>query len=223
MKKLFAALCAITLAAAGLCSCEKKPKPLDQEIIGSWTNDYTGYRFGDNRKVSLEINFSDRGHFTADGNFATVNAEIPKENISYDGTKLEVYTKPVAELGDSKAADLLVEMEKTDFSEGTGYDGTYQITEGTIPRLLGNELNINYQRVYFEGIVEGESFRINIIDCFDYQTEDGMLYISSDLLNYLDENADCVTYKYEIANDLLSMKLQDIPEAETEIYHRKAE
>lgn len=232
MKKFLSTLTAMTFII-GLCSCssetaeeKSKPesristKPLDTEIIGLWMNDYIGYRFGDNRKISLVIDFSERGHFTADGEFYTAGAVIPKENVSYDGTNLKAVNVANILMTSESDSAILVDMERMDEANEASMDGHYSIKGGVVTKVIASELNINAEKVNFEGDIEGEKLTITLVNCMDYETDNGKLDFFSELFNYVDENANSLSYTYQIKDNELTMQLESVENAAAEVYKK---
>ena len=64
--------------------------PIDENIIGSWTNGMSGYRFHDDRKVSLLMDYSGAISFGSDGSLIAGDVTIPAGNVSYDGVNYSV-------------------------------------------------------------------------------------------------------------------------------------
>ena len=233
MKKLLSSFIALSCIVSGLCSCsENSPSdssekisrvstaPLDEALIGTWMNDYNGYRFGENRKISLVVDFSERAHFTADGEFQTASTTISKENVAYDGSMITVTHSAYDENYGCDMTSILLSMARLDEPNSETFDGYYQIYGGVLADTIANELGFVSEDFNFEGKIEGESLIIYMIDCFDYETVDGKLDIFSDLFNYVDENADAISYSYTIDGETLSMKLDSVDNAENETYKK---
>lgn len=232
MKRIISTLIAISFAA-GLCSCsgnsgeqssEKTSRistaPLDPELIGTWMNDFSGYKFGENRKVSLVVDYSESAHFTADGEFQTMNALIPKENVDYDGNRIYVTNTAYSEEYSEDLTSVLIDMVRLDEDNTESFDGHYHILGGIATDVLAQQLGFAPEKFYFEADVEGEKLVIYMTDCFDYETVDGKIDIFSDLLNYKDETADALSYDYTIDNGTLTMTLQGIEDVPSEVYSK---
>lgn len=229
MKKIIASLTAF-LCIAGFCSCaentpsESSPRistaPIDPEIIGTWTNDTSGYEFGENRKVTLIMDFSERGHFTNDGAFQTLNALIPAENVEYDGSRLYCTTSNYSEEYQEEVTSVLIDMERLDEPNMDTFDGEYKIYGGIATDLIARDLGIGTNHLSFEGKIEGEKLYISIIDVFDFETIDGNVDFFSEYLVYADESADCLRYSYTIENDTLTMTYGTDGSTASEIYTR---
>ncbi|MBO5164336.1 MAG: hypothetical protein J6B75_07835 [Ruminococcus sp.] len=234
MKKILSSLIAVSLVM-GLCSCSEKSSsesesssristaPLDAELIGTWMNDLNGYKFGENRKVSLVVDYSENAHFTADGAFQTMNALIPKENVEYDGNRIFVTNTAYSEEYSEDLTSVLIDMVRLDEENTETFDGHYHILGGVATDVLAEQLGFAPEKFYFEADVEGEKLVIYMTDCFDYETIDGKIDIFSDLLNYKDESADALSYEYKIDNDTLTMTLQGVDGVAPEVYQKVEE
>lgn len=232
MKKIISFLIAVSFVT-GLCSCSEKSDskvgenssristaPLDPELIGTWMNDLNGYKFGENRKVSLVVDYSESAHFTPDGAFQTMNALIPKENVDYDGNRIYVTNTAYSEEYSEDLTSVLIDMVRLDENNTETFDGHYHILGGVATDVLANQLGFAPGKLYFEADIEGEKLTIYMVDCFDYEIVDGKIDIFSDLLNYIDESATALSYDYTIDNDTLNMTLQGIENVTTEVYSR---
>lgn len=225
---LTALLCVICLCG---CSDEKNTNnaqssristaPIDPEIIGTWMNDLSGYRFGENRKVSLIIDFSDNAHFTENGEFQTMNGLIPKENMKYDGKKVYVTNTAYSEEYQQDLTSVLIDMERLDEENPDSLDGYYHILGGVATDVLAEQLGIPPEKFHFEGKVEGDKFIIYMVDCFDYETIDGRVDIFSDLLaQYVKGNYEPLTYDYTIEFDTLKMTMRGVEGVSPEVYFK---
>ena len=232
MKKILSSLVAISFIM-GLCSCsDKSPSegnlsssristaPLDPELIGTWMNDLNGYKFGENRKVSLVVDYSESAHFTSDGEFQTMNALIPKENLDYDGNRIYVTNTAYSEEYGEDLTSVLIDMVRLDEDNTESFDGHYHILGGVATDVLAAQLGFAPENFYFEADVEGEKLVIYMTDCFDYEIVDGKIDIFSDLLNYTDKTANALSYDYTIENDTLTMTLQGFENITPEVYNK---
>lgn len=213
MKKFLCVLISAFCLTGCLCSCSDEKEssesssiristaPLDEKLLGDWYNGTAGYRFGDNRKIGLIYNFSDRGHFTADGALQTANALIPKENVSYDGKKIyatnDAYNEEVGQV----LTSVLIDMDRVDGENPDTLDGEYTINGGIIVDVLTKELGISAENLLFEGIVDGETLIITIVDAFDYEIVDGKIEIFSNIIQGIPD----MDYTYAIDGDTLTM------------------
>lgn len=226
---------AALLCTVGLCSCSDRKSdessqgspsprvstaPLDKELLGTWMNDYTGYRFGENRKVSLIVDFSENAHFTADGEFQTMNALIPKENIDYDGKRIYITNTAYSEEYSEDLTSVLIDMERLDGENPDSFDGYYHIYGGVATDVLAQQLGFAPQYLNFEAEIDGEKLTIYMIDCFDYEISDGKLDIFSDLLVYASPDDNALSYDYNIELDKLTMTFDGFDEVSTEVYYR---
>ncbi len=236
MKKILMSL-AVCLSVFCLCSCSEKKSEnpdnsssrvstaeIDSEIIGTWMNQVSGYRFGENRKVSLIIDFSENAHFTPEGEFQTMNALITKENISYDGSKVYITNTVYSEEYQEDVTSVLIDMERLDEPNPDSIDGYYHILGGVATDVLAEQLGIPPEKFYFEGKVEGEKFIIYMVDCFDYETIDGKIDMFGDLIStYIKGDSEPMSYDYTIEYDSLNMTLNDVESAPVEVYYKVEE
>ena len=233
MKRILSSLTALSFTIC-LCSCTENTTPessssrvskapIDEEILGTWMNDLSGYRFGDNRKVSLIIDFSQNAHFTENGEFQTMNALIPKENISYDGKKVYITNTAYSEEYQQDLTSVLIDMDRLDEPNPDSIDGRYHIY-GVATDVLAEQLGIPPEKFDFEGVVDGEKFTIYMIDCFDYETIDGTVDIFGELVaTYLTGSSEPMSYDYTIEYDALSMTINNIENAPIEVYFKTKE
>ena len=227
MRKILSTIVAFACIIC-LCSCESKQEetgprvstaPIDPEIVGTWMNDFSGYRFGENRKVSLIIDFSKNAHFTENGEFQTMNALIPKEQIKYDGSKIYITNTVYSEEEQMDVTSVLIDMERLDEPNPDSMDGYYHILGGVATDVLAEQLGIPPEHFNFEGKIDGDNFTIYMIDCFDYETFDEKIDIFSDLLAYyVKGDSEALSYDYTIENDTLTMTLTDVENVAPEVY-----
>ncbi len=235
MKRILATVTAL-MCIISLCSCSGdkttdsntnsrvSTAPIDPEIIGTWMNELSGYRFGENRKVSLIIDFSENAHFTENGQMQTMNALIPKENMDYDGKRVYVTNTAYNEDYQEDVTSVLIDMERLDEPNPDSLDGHYHILGGVTTDVLAEQLGIPPEKFYFEGKVEGEKFIIYRVDCFDYETVDGKIDMFGDLIStYIKGDSEPMSYDYTIEYDSLSMTLNDVENAPVEIYYKVTE
>lgn len=237
MKKFLSIIAALFCISGSLCSCNQaepitsepvtpgSPKrvstlPIDENILGTWMNDQDGYEFGDDRKMSLIINFSDRGHFTSDGAFQTLGGLVSKDNVNYDGSRLYVTETFYEEDFSEDVASILIDMERTDGEDPDSINGEYKVFGGIIAELIAEELGIDTPQLNFKAKVEDETLLIIVDDCFDYETRAGKVDIFSDNLIYVDESANSLTYSYEINGDTLTMTFEGVENSEPETYKK---
>ncbi len=228
MKKFLSVLVAVFCLAGCLCSCSDEKEssesssmristaPLDEKLLGEWYNGTAGYRFGENRKISLIYNFSDRGHFTADGALQTANALIPKENVSYDGKKIYATNDAYNEEAGQVLTSVLIDMDRVDGENPDTFDGEYIINGGIIVDVLTKELGIGAENLSFEGIIDGETLIITIADAFDYEIVDGKIEIFSNII----QGMSAMDYTYSIDGDTLTMNSTSMENMPAEVYTR---
>lgn len=235
MKRILATVTAF-LCIISLCSCSGdkttdnntnsrvSTAPIDPEIIGTWMNELSGYRFGENRKVSLIIDFSENAHFTENGQMQTMNALIPKENMDYDGKRVYVTNTAYNEDYQEDVTSVLIDMERLDEPNPDSLDGYYHIYGGVATDVLAEQLGIPPEKFDFEGKVEGDKFIIYMVDCFDYETVDGKVDMFGELIAaYIKGNYEAMSYDYTIEYDSLKMTMNDIEGAAPEVYFKADE
>lgn len=228
MKKFLSVLVSVCCLAGCLCSCSDSKEssesssmrvstaPLDEKLLGDWYNGTTGYRFGENRKISLIYNFSDSGHFTADGALQTANALIPKENVSYDGKKIYVTNDAYNEEVGQVLTSVLIDMDRVDGENPDTLDGEYIINGGIVVDVLTKQLGIGAENLSFEGIIDGETLIITIVNAFDYEIVDEKIEIFSNILQGLTD----MSYTYTIDGDTLTMNYTNMENMPAEVYTR---
>lgn len=235
MKRILATVTAF-MCIISLCSCSDdkttdsntnsrvSTAPIDPEIIGTWMNELSGYRFGENRKVSLIIDFSENAHFTENGQMQTMNALIPKENMDYDGKRVYVTNTAYNEDYQEDVTSVLIDMERLDEPNPDSLDGYYHIYGGVATDVLAEQLGIPPEKFDFEGKVEGDKFIIYMVDCFDYETVDGKVDMFGELIAaYIKGNYEAMSYDYTIEYDSLKMTMNDIEGAAPEVYFKADE
>lgn len=235
MKRILATVTAF-MCSISLCSCSDdkttdnntnsrvSTAPIDPEIIGTWMNELSGYRFGENRKVSLIIDFSENAHFTENGQMQTMNALIPKENMDYDGKRVFVTNTAYNEDYQEDVTSVLIDMERLDEPNPDSLDGYYHIYGGVATDVLAEQLGIPPEKFDFEGKVEGDKFIIYMVDCFDYETVDGKVDMFGELIAaYIKGNYEAMSYDYTIEYDSLKMTMNDIEGAAPEVYFKADE
>lgn len=236
MKRILSSLTALSCIIC-LCSCQGgtsdspdtpssrvSTAPIDPEIIGTWMNELSGYRFGENRKVSLIIDFSENAHFTENGEFQTMNALIPKDQMKYDGERVYITNTVYSEEYQEDVTSVLIDMERLDEPNPDSLDGYYHIYGGVATDVLAEQLGIPPEKFNFEGEVEGDKFTIYMVDCFDYETIDGKVDMFGELVaTYLTGNNEAMSYDYTIEFDKLSMSINNVENAAAEVYFKTKE
>lgn len=227
MKKIFAYLTTAALVCC-LSGCGNKQNttervstaPIDEQIIGTWMNEYVGYRFQDDRNVSLIKNCSDYAHF--DGSslvYDYFNLTIDSENIEDNGTDVRVfypYTDP--DTGEASETDILL-MSRTEQSN-SGFDGTYRITGGAIGDDLASILGATPNEFDMVAEVSGKEFTVTFNNFSQYETVDGKIDMFGDNILVPGENNDYVRYAYTIEGDTLTMTFSGDQTSEPEVYTR---
>lgn len=214
MKKMIAALLACTCIIPCFCSCaaETAPEsessskmsristaPLDTEIIGTWFADKSGYRFQEDRKVSLIMDVSDSVHFTKNGAFMQ-NVELVDGDVSINGDKISI-SHEYDEF--DEVLDIMT-LERISGKSGET-DGTYKIISGSYIKLIAGQLGMLPEEVTLEAAVEGEKFTVTVVDYCDYEASKGTLEMFSVNMEYIDQNATSVKYTYKVDGDKLSL------------------
>ncbi|MCM1132582.1 MAG: hypothetical protein NC340_03830 [Ruminococcus flavefaciens] len=198
---------------------------IDPEIIGSWKNDYNGYIFDADHKVSLIMDFSAMGnYFTSDGDFQMAGGIMTKdENITYDGTNLIIDREYIDEDDNLPYYQILLSMTRTDEANPDSYDGTYVISTGACIITIANMVGMTFEEMdnfTIEAEVKGDSFIITVKDYCDYETNSGTLELFSQYMNYNDESATSVPYSYKIEGDTLTLDFTAEDEVLSEVYQR---
>lgn len=229
MKKIFtcfitaAAICCLSGCGNNGTDNQKTPDrvssaPIDEKIIGTWMNEYVGYRFQEDRNVSLIKNCSDYAHF--DGSslvYDYFNITIGSENIEDNGTDVRVfypYTDP--DTGESSEMDILL-MSRTELSN-SGFDGTYRITGGAIGEDLASILGATPNEFDMIADVSGKEFTVTFNNFSQYETVDGKLDMFGDNILVPGEGNDYIRYAYTIEGDTLTMTFDGDQTSEPEVY-----
>lgn len=198
--------------------------PIDTEIIGKWWNGANGYIFGEDRKVSLVMDFSAMDiHFTSDGQFNKAGEIIGKDDISYDGKNLMVQYK------NGNDVNIIVNMQRSDAENPDSFDGSYTIYDGVLMQYLAENVGINLfdikkdDDIEFLAEVDGENLILTVENYCDYETIDNSIEMFSKYMSYVDESADAVKYTYEIKDDTLTMTFLVDGSEYDEVYERVEE
>ncbi len=202
----------------------KSTAPIDTEIIGKWWNGTNGYIFGEDRKVSLVIDFSSMDiNFTSDGQFNKAGEIIGKDDISYDGKNLIVQYKSEDDV------NVIINMQRNDAENPDSFDGSYTMYDGVLMQYLAENVGINLydiekgDDIEFLAEVDGESLILTVENYCDYETIGNSLEMFSKYLSYVDESADAVKYTYEIKDDTLTMTFLVDGSEYDEVYERVEE
>lgn len=181
--------------------------PLDTAVVGKWWNGTNGYIFGDNRKVSLVMDFSSMNiNFTEDGQFNKAGYIIDKDNITYDGKNLVVY------YDNGEDVSIVVNLERRDEENPDSFDGYYSLYGGLVTEYIIQSVGlsidnlINDESITLSAEVDGESFIVTLENFCEYETLNGSsLEMFSKYMSYMDSNADCVKYDYKVEGDTLTL------------------
>lgn len=225
MKKIFAYLttAALVCCLSGCGNNQNSPErvstaPIDEQIIGTWMNEYVGYRFQSDRNVSLIKNCSDYAHF--DGSslvYDYFNVTINSENIEDNGTDVRVfYPYTDQDTGEASEMDILL-MSRTEQS-GSGFDGTYRITGGAIGDDLASILGATPNEFDMVAEISGKEFTVTFNNFSRYETVDGKIDMFGDNILVPGEGGNYVRYAYTIEGDTLTMTFDSDQASEPEIY-----
>ncbi|MBR2284193.1 MAG: hypothetical protein IJ874_07225 [Ruminococcus sp.] len=218
MKRITAA--AALLLAVSLSSCSSTAEsestssqrakrisssPLDENLIGTWMDENHGYRFQDDRKVSLIADMSDTLHFS--GNSVYFVSELDSvTDIEYDGTTLSImfrYTDEVAQeygISDNSSFEL-VTLERRDDPDPDSFDGEYSFTGGAYFENIAYTFGLEAEAMTASAVIDGESFIVTVEDYSDYEILGNFIEMFSEELEYVDETATAVRYTYSISDD----------------------
>lgn len=189
--------------------------PLNEELIGCWFGEATGYRFQEDRKVSLIMDFSSILHFTEDGSLVSDENKIPAEEIEIqDGNITAEYTDETT--GESA---VIVDMELIRSSENSDrpLDGIYNLSGGSCRSMIAQSLSMEEQYIDIKVEIDGEKFNVTVSDYCDYETNGDLLELFSPHMNYVDPNATSVKYNFKIEDDVLTLTYES---GETEVLER---
>lgn len=217
MKK-FAIAITVCVFAALAAGCSREPavkedpekkvrvssSPIDPEIIGTWENELCIYRFQEDRQVSLPMDFSQSAHFEPDGSFVMDETVVGTDEIEFDGAELTV--RHVYEELEEDNELLLLNMKRKDGeTDKNSYDGVYDVLDGSYLDMISYNMGISKDRIKLEAEIDGDSLFFTVVDYCYYETLGDSLELFSEDMNYVDENANAVKYKYEIDGDSLTL------------------
>ncbi len=187
--------------------------PIDEQIIGIWSNGTSGYEFTSDHDVSLIMDYSSLVKFNADGSVTVNGTVIPKEDVTAEGNtvsivhKYEEFDEPVD----------VMELEKLS-SSGSGFDGEYLFTGGDYKAAVAVSLGVEADSITLKGKVDGDSFILTAEAFCKFETNNGVLELFGEDMNYVDSNATSVKYTYSIDGDELKLTYEDLG---TEVYQRQ--
>ena len=187
--------------------------PIDENIIGSWTNGMSGYRFHDDRKVSLLMDYSGTISFGSDGSLIAGDVTIPAGNVSYDGVNYSAMQTDEDEITE------VLTMTRTDKSTADTSDisGQYYFRGGALASTIVQPFGIAPEQAIIIADIDtaADTFQITLMDYCEFETNDGVLELFSPNFSYIDENADSISYSYTIDGDTLNMVYSGTEQTET--------
>ncbi|MBQ1464577.1 MAG: hypothetical protein IIZ18_07190 [Ruminococcus sp.] len=187
--------------------------PIDQNIIGSWTNGMSGYRFHDDRKVSLLMDYSGVISFGDDFSLIAGDTTVPTENTSYDGTTFSAVMSSEGEITE------MLTMTRTDESTADPNDisGQYYFRSGVLAQSIVQPMGIEPEQAIIIADIDtaADTFEVTLMDYCEFETNDGLLELFSPNFHYVDENADSISYSYTIDGDTLTMVYSGTDQTET--------
>ncbi|MBP3761017.1 MAG: hypothetical protein J6I55_06055 [Ruminococcus sp.] len=236
MKKIISAAAAILTAVCCITSCSDtsnsssepssssrvrqkrvSSSKIDENIIGTWKNDFNGYRFQEDRNVSLVMDFSDTVHFTDDGKLIANEQEISGDMLTIENNTITAKI----DLESLEEPATVLTLERIDGKNiSDGLDGKYSMTDGTYKKAIASNFGLSPEQTNVEVDVRGEEFDITVVNYCLYETNDGKLELFSENMDYVDENANSVFYEYSIEGDTLTMTYET---GEEEVYTKYEE
>ncbi len=220
MKRILLNIIAVCGIAAVLTSCGDKPVydengsrtssgKIDSDLVGMWSNGNSGYKFDENGKASLIMDFSSIMGFKDDGTFNANGQQLDKDKIVVDGDNIRIYndfTDP--ETGVESEVDFLVMKSKGDIDTGT-YNGSYEVLGGGLMEFVASRLNVDSNILTVEADFADDSAIVNVLDFLDYDAKDGELKMFNPNFSYVNEESDGLNYTYTIDGDNLTMIYAD--------------
>ena len=216
MKKICGAVTALIIAVSCFVSCSSNSPsseesssgisrissaPIEQEIIGTWEIDVNGYRFQEDRKVSLIMDFSGSIHFDKDKKPVTEGIEYADEDMSFDGKTLKISHK-YEEF--DEVLDIMT-LERTGAEDKSTLDGEYNFVSGAYLKYIAEGLGTEAEKINVTADIEGEKIWITVLDYCNYETRNNTLEMFSENMDYIDETATSVKYSYEIEGDTITL------------------
>ena len=187
--------------------------PIDENIIGSWTNGMSGYRFHDDRKVSLLMDYTGVISFGDDFSLNAGDISVPAENTLYDGVSYSAMMT-----GEGEMTEILT-MTRTDESTADPNDisGQYYFRSGALAQSIVAPMGIEPEQAIIIADIDtaANTFEITLMDYCEFETNDGLLELFSPNFHYVDENADSISYTYKIDGDTLTMVYSGSDQTET--------
>ena len=180
--------------------------PIDTAILGTWSGDVTGYRFQEDRKVSLIMDFSDSVHFDKDGKPVSEGIEYADGDLSFDGKTIKL-THKYEEF--DEVLDIMT-LERTGAEDKSTMDGEYNFVSGAYLKYIAEGLGTEAEKINVTADVEGEKLSITVVDYCNFETRNNdTLEMFSENMNYVDETATSVKYSYKIDGDTLTLTYID--------------
>lgn len=181
--------------------------PLDKELLGEWLNDTNGFRFQEDRKVSLLVDAASMLYFK-DGKLVLVEDEKDVNDPEFDGTNLKVtyneegFEEPIS----------IIELERKEPGPADVLDGEYKLVGGVYMDVFASSFSIDKKTADIDAVIDGESFRMTVNNYCSYDTTGGnLLEMFSPDMDYVDSTATSVKYNYSISGDVLTLTYDDVP------------
>ena len=208
MKKLITSIIACSLAVFSLASCGKssdtKKKEKTADITGKWA-----FSESPNEDVSsVGLIFSDKGKgsvyeettpifsFTEDS-MVLYGYAVDKEYITEENDVVTVTLNN---------SDVIV-MKRTK-SGGSGFDGTYDLTGGSLYDSLENSVSSESESADITVELKGDKSFVVFNDMFTYKTDGSELVISGCsplIIPSADEDSDEITAEFKLDGDTLTI------------------
>ncbi len=208
MKKLITSIIACSLAVFSLASCGKssdtKKKEKTADITGKWALSESP----DENVSSVGLIFSDKGKgsiyeettpifsFTEDS-MVLYGYAVDKEYISEENDVVTVTLNN---------SDVIV-MKRTK-SGGSGFDGTYDLTGGSLYDSLANSFPSENEKADITVELKGDKSFVVLNDMFTYKTNGNDLVISGCsplIMPSAEENSDEITAEFKVDGDTLTI------------------
>ncbi|PWJ13624.1 hypothetical protein [Ruminococcus flavefaciens] len=208
MKKLITSIIACSLAVFSLASCGKssdtKKKEKTADITGKWAFSESpnedvssvGLIFSDKGKGSVYEETTSIFSFTEDS-MVLYGYAVDKEYITEENDVVTVTLNN---------SDVIV-MKRTK-SGGSGFDGTYDLTGGSLYDSLENSVSSESESADITVELKGDKSFVVFNDMFTYKTEGSELVISGCsplIIPSADEDSDEITAEFKLDGDTLTI------------------
>ena len=208
MKKLITSIIACSLAVFSLASCGKssdtKKKEKTADITGKWAfsespNDdvsSVGLIFSDKGKGSVYEETTPIFSFTEDS-MVLYGYAVDKEYITEENDVVTVTLNN---------SDVIV-MKRIK-SGGSGFDGTYDLTGGSLYDSLENSVSSESESADITVELKGDKSFVVFNDMFTYKTDGSELVISGCsplIIPSADEDSDEITAEFKLDGDTLTI------------------